>query len=157
MFKGLQSLWGSFGQAVERAATKTADALRTVFGLAKVGGAAIDMPVVRQEISHIRRQDETAPLLAVLGPDEDIPESLYVDADIPWKRPYAYTVEFYGRDLATGRYTHTERTLTYSHPLTVGEVLEDADKYFGKGGGYEQLDIFQMSVVGAFTRAGEIR
>jgi len=156
MFKGLQALWGSFGEAVLRFASKTKDALRTAFGLAQTGGAPVDVPILRQELSHIRREAETAPQIAALGANETIPENLYTDTNIPFKQPFGYTVEFYGRDLRTGMFTHTQRNITSSEPLTPGEVLEIAHSRFAKEGEYHQIDIAQASVVGAFTRAGEM-
>lgn len=156
MFKGLQSLWGSFGEAVLRFASGTADALRTAFGLARGGEAPVDVPVLRQELSYIRREGETAPQIASLGANETIPENLYTESNIPWKSSFAYEVEFYGRDLQTGRFTHTSRTITSSEALTTGEVMEIADTRFGADGAYPQLSIQQMAVTGAFTRAGEM-
>jgi hypothetical protein len=156
MFKGLQSLWGSFAQAVERSAVSMGDALRTAFGLAQVGQAPVDVPVLRQELAHIRRESETAPQIAALGRNEAIPESLYTETNIPWKSTFGYEVEFYGRDLATGRYAHTSRIVTSSEELTPGEVLDIANERFGASGAYPQLSISQMAVTGAYTRAGEI-
>lgn len=156
MFKGLQSLWGSFGEAVERFAVKTADALRTAFGLARVGQAPVDVPVLRQELANIRRGSETAPQLVALSRNEAIPENLYTESNIPWKQPFAYRVEFYGRDLATGMFAHIDRVITSSSELTPGEVLDIAGTRFGGGGAYPVLDIRQMAVTGAYTRAGEI-
>jgi len=156
MFKGLQALWGSFGEAVLRFASTTKDALRTAFGLAQQGGAPVDVPILRQELSYIRREGETAPQIAGLGANEAIPESLYTESNIPWKSAFAYEVEFYGRDLQTGRFTHTSRNITSSEALTTGEIMEIAETRFGADGAYPQLSIQQMAVTGAFTRAGEM-
>lgn len=156
MFKGLQSLWGGFGEAVLRYASQTVDALRTAFGLAREGGAPVDVPVLRQELSYIRREGEAAPYVAALGVNETIPENLYVESDIPWKQPFAYEVSIFGRDIATGEYTRTERIVTSSSELTPGEAIEIVSDRFGADGAYPQLYIEDMALTGAFTRAGEI-
>jgi len=154
---GFQRLWGSLGQKVLRVVKGVLDPIREALHIGKVGGIEVEPTTIHKELSRIYREDASAPGIAGLGKDDYISASLHTESEIPWKHPYAYEVEMYGRDVATGRFTHTSRILTFSHELTIGEIEEEANARFGETGAYPQVSVFQMSVTGAYTRAGEIR
>jgi len=154
---GFQALWGSFGQRALRFLRSVAEPILEAVHLGKVGGIEVTPETTYRELGRIYREEESAPLIAALSRGETVPGSLYTESDIPWKHPYAYEVEMYGRDVATGRFTHTGRILTFSRELTTGEVLDEAEARFGASGSYPQVDIKQMSLIGAYTRAGEVR
>lgn len=154
---GFQALWGSFGQRALRVVAEAINPVLEAVGIGKIGGIEVTPAAAYEGLSRIAREEESAPLIAALGRGEAVPGALYTESDIPWKHPYAYEVEMYGRDVATGRFTHTGRILTFSRELTTGEVLDEAEARFGAGGAYPQVDIKQMSLIGAYTRPGEVR
>lgn len=109
------------------------------------------------ELSNIRRQDDLAPFVASILPEDYIPEEYYSESNIPWNRPFAYNVEFYGVNIDTGEIEQTERVLTYSRPVPVETILSDAEQRFGADGDYPQIDIMEMGVTAAMTRPDEGR
>jgi hypothetical protein len=143
------SLWDSFKQAF----SPIAEAL----GFGQETGYEISAYDAVKELTHVRRQDDYAPLVSAVQPQDYIPREYYGTAEIPWNRPYAYEVEFYGRDLETGRYVHTGRWVTSSRELTAGEAEELALAYFAAEGQSAQIDVMQAGVVAAQLRPGEVR
>ena len=153
----IQALWGGLGRAALKLARTLVNPIKELLHLGEVGGIELEPTKLYQELSRLDREDRAAPRIAVLGRDDYIPAALHTEADIPWKRPYAYEVEMYGRDVKTGRFTHVSRAMPYSHELTIGEIEDDMDRLFGGEGEYPQVAIERMSVVAAFTRSGEMR
>lgn len=82
-----------------------------------------------------------------------MPEELWSYSDIPWKRPYAYTVSAYGRDLVTGEVTEQEFDLTSSAKLTIGEVQDMAKHRLDVTGISPIFEIWDVYVVNAWERA----
>ena len=123
-------------------ATRVADTL----GIEPEPGALVG------ELRHELRAEGLATRIADVADSEYIPLNLYQEALIPWGRPYAYQVQGVGIDAETGERATTERWLTFSEEVEVGEVLRIAEGYFGREGEYPQVVIESMSVIGAEMR-----
>ena len=100
--------------------------------------------------------------MATLPRDQIIPDYLYVPTDVPFNRPYAYTIVVSGRAVAGrigpggvhvgGRFTRDEFNITSNRMLSPEEVESIALRRFGAGGEYPLLSIDRMSVTGAMSR-----
>jgi len=73
-------------------------------------------------------------------------------SEIPWARPYCYTVSVYGRDLATGRFARQDYDITVSRKMTIGEVKATAGARIGRSGSQPLVDIFDIQVSNAWER-----
>jgi hypothetical protein len=91
-----------------------------------------------------------------------IPDFLHTTVNVPFNRPYAYTVTVSGRAVAGrigpggvkvgGRFTRDEFNITANRRLSPEEVEEIALRRFGAGGEYPLLSISRISVTAAMTR-----
>ena len=149
--------WGSFASKVWDRLRESLSPIADAIQFGRQVGVEISPAQAQRELSHVYSGIEHAQDIAQLSTADYIPDDWYTDAEVPWRRPFAYNVEFYGRDLQTGRYAHTNRVLTFSRPLTIEEIEEEARANFGETGKYPQLAIMQMGVTEAYVRSGEDR
>lgn len=115
-----------------------------------------------REFTQAARLTERESLVAAVPRNEIIPEYLHVSTDVPFKRPFAYTVTVSGRSVAGrvgpggvkvgGRFTRDEFNVTSSKQLTPEQVEQIALRRFGAGGEYPLLTIERMSVTAAMSR-----
>ena len=149
-------LYGA-ARGVAQWAIEQARPVAAFLGLAEEVEAPVSPMEAVAAISHAHASGKWTEDLRKLRHWDSIPEDWYVEKEIPWKQPFAYTVEMYGRDVL-GRYSHKTRTRTYSRALTVGEIMDDSAATFGReGDSPEFIEIYGVSVTEAFVRAGEIR
>lgn len=128
--------------------------------MADLAGVTAEPGALAREFRKLSRIEGLEAQILQVAESEYIPLNLYQVPEIPWDKPFSYQVTFYGRDLTTGRYARTDRWLTFSREMEVGEVLDVAGERFSAGPDYRgsptvRFDIMQMSVTGAELRAGE--
>lgn len=97
--------------------------------------------------------------MATLPRDQIIPDYLHVPTDIPFKRPYAYTIVMNGRALAGriglggekigGRFVRDTFNLTFNRQMSIEEIEAIALRRFGASGEYPLLSIDRISITGA--------
>jgi len=153
--KTLQSGLGTVGRAIWKGVLAVGGTVADALGFGRVAGVEAEpVPTWREgrEVSiALGRESE----FAALEPAVFAPQDWYEETAIPWKRPIAYTVAIYGRDLATGRFTREERNITVSRPLTMEEACDYAREQWSVGGVSETFDFISAKVIGALRREGE--
>lgn len=152
---GLLASLGGFGRAIWNTIKSVAEPITTAFGLGRLAGVELSPVDLTREYRKVINLVGLSAQIAELEPDQYIPPELYQEAEIPWKRPYAYEVTISGRDLKTGQFTRTQRAMPFSRQLTIGEIEDQALAWFAAGGEYPQVDITHISVTSAEYRAGE--
>lgn len=154
---GILDRFGSFGQKLIRLAQQTGTGVSSLFDVADIVGVDVSSADVTREWGQVRTTTELESAVSAVPLEDYIPKELYVPRDPPFNRPYAYLVRFYGRDLE-GRFAAKEYNLTFSKEVRPGDIMDVAAERFGVGGEYSELmDIYDMSVVTAYTRPGESR
>lgn len=90
-----------------------------------------------------------------------VPVDWYEISTIPWDKPIAYTVAVYGRSRITtrkykpGQMARMEFDLTFSRPLTMEEVRDEATAWL-TGKDYSPFsEAISITVIGASRREGE--
>jgi len=146
--------FGSYGSKIWEGIKSRARPIAEALNIGRETGRELAASDLQREYRKVIKLEGVSEKLAALDPDSYVPGQLWIESEIPWKRPYAYEVTISGRDLATGRFARTQRTLTFSRELTAEEVLQEAEQHFGREGAYPQMDITHLSLTGAFSRAG---
>jgi len=152
---GLFRAFGSFGQRIWSAIRSSARPLAEALGLARAAEVEVEPYALIREYRHSVRLAGLQEQVASIGLSEYVPRNLYVEAELPWKHRFAYQVSMSGRDLATGRFARTERWLTFSREMEIGEIMEEASVRFSAEGLYPQIAVTHMNVIGAEIRPGE--
>lgn len=155
VFRGAESLLGGFGRkiisTVQRVGGTVSDAISAI---ARTGVQPEPLTVVREWYEE-RKYKDRVPAFGILAPEQAIPRDLYTEKQI-WGEPkFAYTVNFYGQDLATGRITSEDRYIWTSRELTKAEILDEAVSNMGREGGSPQFAVWNVQVTGAAIRAGD--
>ena len=158
---GILERLGSFGSNILKTIRETGRSILEAVNLARPIAPDITVPEVIRDYGQITRITERESLIAGLPGDQLIPDYLHVATDVPFKRPYAYTVSIYGRAVAGrlgpggekigGRFVRDEFNITTSRPMTPDEVEDLAMRRFGAGGEYALVSIYRMSVTAAMT------
>lgn len=159
---GLLETLGSFGQSIISFIRETGQGIREAIGLAPRQAGIVEPASVLREFTQVARAQEVAPLFVDLPRTEPIPDYLYGTTDVPFNRPYAYTVTVSGRALAGrkgpggvpigGQFVRDEFNITSNRQLSPEEVEAIALRRFGAGGEYPLLSIDRMSVTAAYAR-----
>jgi hypothetical protein len=159
---GLFATLGSYGKRIIQTVRETGRSIAEAIGLAPKQARGIEPAAVAREFIQVARTTERADVIARLPRADVIPDYLHTASDIPFNRPYAYTVTVSGRALAGrvgpggvkigGRFTRDEFNITSNRRLSPEEVEEIALRRFGAGGEYPLLSIDRMSVSGAMVR-----
>jgi len=152
---GLLETLGGFGRSAISRAIETGRTIGEFLGIIKPLVPEVSLPEAVHEWGQVRISGERKKQVAGLAPEAYVPRDWFIESDIPWKTPIAYTVAIYGRDMATGRIISQEYNVTVSRPLTTGEVLDETRARFSEIPDKKYLEIWSAKVVGAFTRAGE--
>jgi len=130
--------------------------LTEALGLGRAAGVEVSPVDIQREYRKVIRLEGIAEQIASLDPDAYVPGQMWQEAPIPWKRPFTYEVTISGRDLLTGRFARERRSITSSDQQTVGEIMDEAERRWGKVGTDPQFDITHLSVTAAWLRPGEV-
>lgn len=159
---GLFATLGSYGRRIIQTVRETGRSIAEAIGLAPKQAVDIETPAVIREFSQVARLGEQESIIVDLPRQDVIPDYLHTAIDIPFNRPYAYTVTVSGRALAGrvgpggekigGRFTRDEFNITSNRRLSPEEVEAIAIRRFGAGGEYPLLSIDRMSVTAAMVR-----
>jgi len=159
---GLLSALGSFGRKIISLVRETRQSIRTAIEYAPKQAGELDTGTVIREFTQVAKLEEQESIIANLPHDETIPGYLHTTTDVPFNRPYAYTVTVSGRAVAGrvgpggekigGRFTRDEFNITASRQLSPEEIEEIALRRFGAGGEYPLLSINRISVTAAMSR-----
>lgn len=152
---GLFKRFGSFASRIWETIKTSVQPIADAIGIGRQAGVELEPYDLVSEYRRALMLDPLESAIANVGLEQTIPHSLYLASVMPWKRRFAYTVQMSGRDLLTGKFAYTYRTLTFSREMEVGEIMEAADNYFSSTGEYKQFDISHMSVVQADYREGD--
>jgi hypothetical protein len=154
---GALDRFGSFGKKLIRQLQESGLGVQDLFDVTEPADLDLDTSDVVREWGQVRTTTQRESAVASVPIDQEIPDNLYVPRDPPFNRPYAYTVRYFGRD-KEGRFTSKEYNLTFSEQVRKGDIIDVAAERFGVGGEYSELsDVFDINVVAAYTRPGEIR
>lgn len=146
---------GSFGKKILEAIQRVGGGGEDVFDAVDPLDLDLDSTTVVREWGHVRTSSQRETAVSSVNLDQQIPRDLHLDRDPPFNRPFAYTVRMFGRD-QQGRFASKEYNLTFSDRPTSGQILEVAAGRFGVGGEYSEVaEVFDIAVVGAYTRPGE--
>lgn len=159
---GLLERLGDFGRSIIQTIRQTGRSIAEAIQLAPKQAGDIEPSIVAQEFSQVARITDLGSQIADLPRTNPIPDFMHTTTDIPFKRPFAYTVTVSGRAVAGrigpggvpvgGRFTRDEFNITSNRQLTPEEVENIALRRFGAGGEYPLLSIQRISVTGAMTR-----
>jgi len=150
---GLWSRLGSFGTKVIRSAQQLGQSLGEVLGIIKPVVPFVDPMAVAREWGKVSTFDALTPDVAKLGPDELVPRDLFVTRDVPWRGRFAYEVSIYGRNLATGQFARWKYNMQANRELTIQEVNDEARLNIGRKGRSPKLEIWDVTVTGAWRSA----
>lgn len=154
---GILDRFGSFGEKLIRNLQERGLGIGDLFDVTEPAEIDVSPGDVVKEWGQVRTTTELESAVSSVPLDNYIPGGMYVPRDPPFNRPYAYTVRFYGRDVE-GRFASKEYNLTFSEEVRPADIMDVAAGRFGVGGEYSELtDVYDMSVVAAYTRPGEIR
>lgn len=143
---------GSWGKRVVATAIETGRSIAETVGIIKPVAPEITITGAERDWGRVSLAESNEAIIADLPNEEYVPDELFTESEIPWKRQYAYTVAIYGRDLATGRFARQEYDLTTNRQLTIAEVKDMASSRIGKAGVSAIIDIFDVAVVNAWER-----
>jgi hypothetical protein len=154
---GLLDKFGSFGKAAIRRIQELGEGVQSLLESFEPMDVELDTADVVQDFGSVRTTTQRESAVSSVPIDQEIPDNLYVPRSPPFNRPYAYTVRYFGRD-KEGRFSSKEYNLTFSEQISKRDILDVAAGRFGVGGEYSELsDVFDVNVVAAYTRPGEIR
>lgn len=159
---GLFATLGSYGRRIVQAVRQTGRSIAEAVGLAPKQAVDIEPSAVVREFSQVARLEEQESIIVNLPRQYVIPDYLHSAIDIPFNRPYAYTITVSGRAVAGrigpggekvgGRFTRDEFNITSNRRLSPDEAEAIALRRFGAGGEYPLLSIDRMSVTAAMVR-----
>lgn len=159
---GLFATLGSYARRIIQTVRTTGRSIADAIGLTPRQAVGIEPSAVIREFSQIARLGEQESIIVDLPRQDVIPDYLHTTIDIPFNRPYAYTVTVSGRAIAGrigpggekvgGRFTRDEFNITSNRRLSPDEVEAIALRRFGAGGKYPLLSIDRMSVTAAMVR-----
>ena len=159
---GLFGSLGSFGSRIISLVRETGRSIADAIGLAPKQARDLDTGTVIREFTQVAHIEEQQAAVAGWARNEVIPDYLHTAVDVPFNRPYAYTVTVSGRAVAGrigpggekigGRFTRDEFNITASRRLSPEEVEAIALRRFGAGGEYPLLSINRISVTAAMSR-----
>ena len=152
---GLEGFLGSFGRAILSGLQSIGSSIADANGLGRQAGLSPIPEIVAAEWGQVKVAGERESQFASLRPWESPQHDWFEESDIPWNRPFAYKVAVYGRDLATGRFSHQEYDVTVSRELTVEEITNETRARLGSGGQSPAMEMFDVKLIGASKRAGE--
>ena len=153
--RGAEGLLGGLGRAIlsrfQRADRSVSDAISAI---AETGVQPDPLTVVA-EWAQERRFRERVPSFAQLALEETIPRALYTERSMKYGTKFVYTMNIYGRDLATGRFASEERDIWTSREATPEELLDYAARNMNLGGISQQFEFINAQLLGASIRAGD--
>jgi len=158
IFNRLQTLGGalgSFGRSLISRAIDVGRSIGEVVRIVQPVAPEIAPVAVAREWGQVSKPAGWEKRFGLIALDQPVPLDWFEFSEIPWDKPLAYKVAVYGRDLATGRFTHQEYDITVSRPLSVEEALDEAQSRLGSAGRSPTTDIFSITLVGASRRLGE--
>jgi len=153
--RGLGAALGSFGRVIISRLQDIGGTIADALHLGEAAGVEVSPAAVAHEWGEVSVASERQGTFAALGPWDTPSPAMYEESAIPFDKPIAYKVAVYGRDLATGRFTHQEYDITVSRPLSVTEALDEAQARLGQVGESPTVAIFSMKLIGASKRLGE--
>lgn len=157
---GILSRLGSWGKRIIQSAIETGRTIAETVGFVRPLAPEITIPEVTREWGHVSASEQAEAIILDLPDEEYVPDRLHSIADVPFKRPYAYTVSIYGRDLVgqqpggkgKGQFIRQDYDLTSSRKLKIGEIKDMAAQRIGSTGVSATTDIFSMEVSNAWVR-----
>ena len=159
---GLFERLGSFASRVVKAVRETGKSILEAVNLIRPVAPDITVPDVISDFGQVTRLVEQESVITDLPRDDTIPDYLHTTVDIPFKRPYAYTVVIQGRSVAGrigpggekvgGRFTRDEFNITSNRQLSPQEVVDIGIRRFGAGGSAPLVSIRNISVTAAMSR-----
>ena len=149
---GILERFGGWGTRVIQTAISLGRSIAETVGFVRPLAPEVTEAAVTREWGHVSQSQKAEAYILDLPDNEYVPDSLHSIADVPFSRPFAYTVSIYGRDLATGRFARQDYDLTTSRKLTVGEIKDMAGQRIGKTGVSALIDIFSIAVSNAWVR-----
>ena len=152
---GLFAALGSFATKIYNTLQQFGRGIADAIGLGREAGLSPSLEAVTREWGEVKVSGETEERIAKLKTYETVPHDLYVTQDIPWKRPFGYTVSVYGRDMETGRFTHQDFNITVSREMTIEEITDETNTLLGATGMSPRVEIFSSKVTRAWIREGE--
>lgn len=155
ILRGLFSQLGGLAKRIYTAVRGVVEPITAAVGLGRQAGAVPEPLAVAREIRQLRGRTAIETSMSAVALDADIPRDLYSTSEIPWNRPFCYTVRLFGQSVVTGRFASEERWLTFSRRLTPEEVIDEAMNRFGSEGAYPALYVQRASVIAASIREGE--
>jgi hypothetical protein len=160
---GILARLGSFGRDILQTVRETGRSILEAVSIARPAAPDVTVQDTIRDYGSVTRLEEQQSLVADVPRNETIPDYLYTPTDVPFNRPYAYTVTIQGRSVAGrvgpggvkvgGRFTRDEFNITSSRPLTPEEVESVATRRFGAAGEYPLVSIRNISVTAAMTRS----
>jgi len=154
-FGGLFARLGDFATKIYKSLQTFGGGIADAIGLGRQAGLSPSLEAVTREWGAVKVSGESEKVIAGLRPWETVPHDLYQTQDIPWRRPFGYTVTIYGRDLATGRFSHNEYNITVSREMVIEEIGDEAMRLIGSQGMSPIIEIFDVKVTRAWIREGE--
>lgn len=154
----LRGLFAQLGGLAKRIYSTVRGVVQPVTAAVRYGrqaGAVPEPLAVAREIRQLRGRTALEQSMSAVALDADIPRDLYSISEMPWNRPFCYTVRLFGQSVVTGRFASEERWLTFSRRLTPDEVIEEAMARFGSEGAYPAVYVQRASVIAASIREGE--
>ena len=149
---GILGRLGSWGKGIVETAVRIGKSIASTVSFAKSIAPEITTIEATSEFGHVSESEDAKPDILRIPNEEYVPDSMHSIADIPFRRPLAYTVSIYGRDLATGRFMRQDYDLTSSRKLTIGEIKDMAAQRIGKQGISALVNIFDITVSNAWVR-----
>jgi len=146
---------GGFGRKIISRLQEIGGTIRQALHLGEVAGVPVEPTVIAREWGQVAIAGEREEKFSMIPGTGTPPPDWYEMSQIPWDKPICYTVAAYGRDLATGRFSHQEYWITVSRPLTTEEILDEANARLGMEGASPTMDIFDVKLIGGSRREGE--
>lgn len=161
---GIFARLGSFARSIITRVIETGRTIAETVGFLKPMVPEVTAAEVAEQYGRVAIEEAHRGAVYALGEHIVIPDSLHVETDIPFKRPYAYKVVAYGRYQAGverkgrkvgGQFGHEEWDLTTNRQLTKAEIEDMARSRLGKRGGSPIMEVFSVEVVAAYFREEE--
>jgi len=153
---------GNFASKIISTIRETGASIAQAIGIARPLAPTVTEQDVIRDVGTVTRLKEKESLIADLPRGQVIPDYLYTSTEIPFKRPFAYTVTIQGRALAGrtgeggvkigGQFVRDEFNITASRELTPEEIIDEAFARFGASGAYPLVSIRTIAVTAAMKR-----
>lgn len=159
---GILERFGSWGRSIIASIREQGRSILEAVRLVQPIAPEVSYQDAVKDFGQVTRIDEKQSIIQGLAPDQVIPDYLHEPVDIPFNRPYAYTVTIQGRAVAGrigpggkkigGQFTRDEFNITSNIQLTPAQIEQIAIRRFGAAGEYPLVSIRNISVTAAMTR-----